>query len=277
MNLHSKFNHLRDEKSGNLVHGVQNLCPQTQDSSNEENEHGIGLYFRECNNTNTGKDLLAVQQNENLFTIKSSKFGINKVQSKMSLLPLDLEDNKENFLAQPVDSDTPFITVRHDERFITSRTSFQELHNASSKSFNSLSEPPLVSRQRSKDIVIDLEDIEVEPYEAEDEIYTEKVFSKTRHNRVEDILKAVDQGFDVNTRDKHGNTLLHVCAQNNHVKLASQLFQRCPAMSMSIRNRKLLTPLDYANKYNFARMQQWLLGRGAQRGVPVNQLRCRFR
>lgn len=45
-------------------------------------------------------------------------------------------------------------------------------------------------------------------------IYT--MFSRVRHRRLEYVLKALEDGFDASTRDRNGNTLLHVCAQNNH-------------------------------------------------------------
>eukprot|EP01039_Chlorochromonas_danica_P000383 gene383-416_t len=125
------------------------------------------------------------------------------------------------------------------------------------------------------------EDLEVEPYQEEDvmedvveEDYLEWVFSKARHNRLDEVRKAIQEGFSVNTRDQYGNTLLHVCAQNNHVKLAAVILSLDKKGTViNARNLKLLTPLDYAIRYNFDRMKLWLEERGAQRGVASHQYR----
>eukprot|EP01031_Cornospumella_fuschlensis_P026895 gene26895-32502_t len=113
--------------------------------------------------------------------------------------------------------------------------------------------------------------------EDKDDESIERVFSKTRHNRVEEVLRELEQGFDLDTRDQFGNTLLHICAQNNHVKLAKKIFQTYPHVGVSARNLKLLSPLDYAEKYRFDKMQALLLSWGAEHGVPKDQFRGQFR
>lgn len=113
--------------------------------------------------------------------------------------------------------------------------------------------------------------------EDQDEEYIESVFSKTRHNRVDEVLSELAQGFGLDTRDQFGNTLLHICAQNNHVKLAKKIFQVYPHVGVSPRNLKLLTPLDYAEKYKFDKMQTLLVGLGAEHGVPKDQFRAQYR
>ncbi|RYH28524.1 ankyrin repeat domain-containing protein [archaeon] len=113
--------------------------------------------------------------------------------------------------------------------------------------------------------------------EDRDDEYIERVFSKTRHNRVDEVLSELAQGFGLDTRDQFGNTLLHICAQNNHVKLAKKIFQVYPHVGVSARNLKLLTPLDYAEKYKFDKMQALLVGLGAEHGVPKDQFRAQFR
>lgn len=125
------------------------------------------------------------------------------------------------------------------------------------------------------------EDLEVEPYHEEDvvedvveEDYLDWVFSKARHNRLDEVRKAIQEGFSVSTRDQYGNTLLHVCAQNNHIKLAAVILSLDKKGTViNARNLKLLTPLDYAIRYNFDRMKLWLEERGALRGVASHQYR----
>ena len=107
-------------------------------------------------------------------------------------------------------------------------------------------------------------DSEVDDVLAADLIET--IFSKVRHNRTEAVISAIDQGFNVNSVDTYGNTILHVCAQNNLRKLASTLLQRYPQIQLNTENLKGLTALDYADKYGFEKVSTWLIGVGAEHG-----------
>jgi ankyrin repeat protein len=45
------------------------------------------------------------------------------------------------------------------------------------------------------------------------------VFSKARDNHMDCILQKITQGhFNTNAKNEYGNTLLHICAQNNHLE-----------------------------------------------------------
>lgn len=84
----------------------------------------------------------------------------------------------------------------------------------------------------------------------------EAVFSKTRHNRAVAVREALVRGFDAHSRDENGNTLLHICAQNNLKKLAAVVISAgCPVNAF---NRRGLTPLDYCVSYQFNVMASWL-------------------
>jgi hypothetical protein len=115
-----------------------------------------------------------------------------------------------------------------------------------------------------------------ESFEVADE-EIEAVFSKARHNRAEAVVAAVHQGFDVNSVDSYGNTILHVCAQNNHRKLASILVQRFPSINLNAENLKGLTPLDYADKYGFHKVASWLVSAGAVNGAQAAHAASRMR
>lgn len=104
--------------------------------------------------------------------------------------------------------------------------------------------------------------------EEEEEDMVEFVFSKARHNRVEDLMAALEKGFDINARDKFGNALIHICAQNNNTKLFSMLLKKFPNLNINAKNLKLMTALDYAQKYNFSRLSELLLAKGAMSGTP---------
>ena len=107
-----------------------------------------------------------------------------------------------------------------------------------------------------------LEDEDVFEYKSDEEDVEddqiELIFSKARHNHADVVINAIKNGFDVNSTDIYGNTIIHICAQNNHRKLASLLVQHFPQCLVNRRNLKGLTPLDYAEKYGFQKMSAWL-------------------
>ena len=101
------------------------------------------------------------------------------------------------------------------------------------------------------------------------------VFSKVRHDRREAVKQALDEGFDPYSVDENGNTLLHVCAQNNLKKMAAELLRR--GCFINALNKKKLTPLDYCDSLKYDVLGEWLISKGAERG-PLSQfvdpLRC---
>ena len=52
--------------------------------------------------------------------------------------------------------------------------------------------------------------------------------------------------FDVNRRNRDGDTLLHTAARNNHAQVADMLLQRCPQLEVDSRNTGGFTPLEFA-------------------------------
>jgi len=98
----------------------------------------------------------------------------------------------------------------------------------------------------------------------EDEEFVDMVFSKVRHNRIDFVMEKIEkEGFDVNRRDRFANTIMHICAQNNHRKLASMILKVAPTIDVNATNAKQLTPLDYSIKYGFQKMEEWLIDNGA--------------
>lgn len=73
-------------------------------------------------------------------------------------------------------------------------------------------------------------------------------------------------------QDAHGNSLLHICAQNNLMKMS----QVCVANGCRVnhRNKKGLTPLDYCDNYSFDKLGDWLVALGGENGhyslKPIN-------
>ena len=52
-----------------------------------------------------------------------------------------------------------------------------------------------------------------------------EVFSLARHDRIEDLRRALVQGFSITSRDENHNTLLHVAAQNGRKRVARLCLQ----------------------------------------------------
>ena len=64
-------------------------------------------------------------------------------------------------------------------------------------------------------------------------------------------------------RDEHGNTVLHVAAQNNLRKMAGGLLA-FPWVDVNAVNKKGLTSLDYCDMYNFTAVGDVLVEHGAE-------------
>lgn len=92
----------------------------------------------------------------------------------------------------------------------------------------------------------------------------EVLFSRVRHNRYEYVAAVLDAGTAATVVDDNGNTLLHVCAQNNLKKMAALVIRN--GCALSARNKKGFTPLDYCAMYSFYELRDWLLSMGASFG-----------
>eukprot|EP01033_Poteriospumella_lacustris_P011350 gene11350-8072_t len=119
--------------------------------------------------------------------------------------------------------------------------------------------------------VEDIEDMDFPASASQmDDDVVEMVFSKARHDRQEYVLDMLlHHQFNPNSRDQYGNTLLHVCAQNNHRSLAAKIIKHCGGpdrVDVNARNKKKLTPLDFCDKYGHVKFRMWLTSFGAVSG-----------
>mmetsp|Transcript_1783 Transcript_1783/g.7763 ORF Transcript_1783/g.7763 Transcript_1783/m.7763 type:complete len:209 (-) Transcript_1783:269-895(-) len=93
-----------------------------------------------------------------------------------------------------------------------------------------------------------------------------KVFSAVRHGRVEEVESALGtSGFDVDTKDEKGNTLLHYAAQNGRKTMCRVILKY--GADVNGRNRKGNTPLHYCFAYGFSDLASWLIGKGADDSI----------
>jgi hypothetical protein len=97
------------------------------------------------------------------------------------------------------------------------------------------------------------------------ELEVEQLFSKVRHNRIEDVRMLLEQGASVGLKDANGNSLLHICAQNNLKRMASLVLDH--GADINSENKKGLTALDYCDNYHFDKLGDWFVKHGADNGI----------
>lgn len=113
------------------------------------------------------------------------------------------------------------------------------------------------------------EDVEDDVHEEEEfQERLESLFSKARHNHHSHVKQTLEdaaqrsgavggkKAITVNSENKDGNTLLIICAQNNHIRLAKWLLNK--GAEVNHRNRKGTTALGFCVRYNFDDMALWL-------------------
>ena len=203
-----------------------------------------------------------VPQNENFPNQNIAPSNLNSVNT-----PRNASFNVLASRSTASSTDKETITANKDNRFISSRVvaSVTLPANESAKTA-STSDSGKSQMGLQDDIFETSPDTVDESFEDEDD-YLEQIFSKTRHNHGPQVLDAIQKGFDVNVIDSNGNSLLHICAQNNHRKLAASLLQNYPHCRVNGENFKGLTPLDYSEKYGFLKMTAWLSSVGAANGT----------
>lgn len=89
----------------------------------------------------------------------------------------------------------------------------------------------------------------------------EDFFSLARHGRFGQLRKALKLGFEVDSRDEHGNTILIIGAQNNN-KLICKLALRYGA-DINAANYRGNTSIHFCSEYQYYGLAQYLLEKGA--------------
>ena len=96
------------------------------------------------------------------------------------------------------------------------------------------------------------------------ELLVEQLFSKVRHNRIEEVKKMLDEGTNMKIKDSNGNSLLHICAQNNLKKMANLVLKY--GADINAENKKGITALDYCDNYHFEKLGDWFVQNGGDNG-----------
>ncbi len=232
-------------------------------------------------------NVFPTDNNENIYPsqiVRPMEAGTGGLEKKPSFLTLNKQLQKEEAVSQM----TPRVELRtesgssQDNRFATSRSvSFRGVTSAPSIASFVPTAPTESLKSQSKEEeyeeVHEYSDEDVDELDISQQDRIEMVFSKARHNHIDEVLAAIQNGFNVNTKDVYGNTIIHVCAQNNRKKLAATLLQRFPQCNMHAENHKHFTPVDYAEKYGFAGMATWLRDTIAQNESQAARNVSKFR
>ena len=122
----------------------------------------------------------------------------------------------------------------------------------------------------------DIDDADIAVDDDGDEDFIISVFSKIRHNHIDTISEYLKtKKVSCSMKDKqHGNTILHVCAQNNHTKMMTMIIKSNTKNNdrskiINPLNKKGMTPLDYAYHYKFYGLATQLEAVGALPGSRV--------
>ena len=91
---------------------------------------------------------------------------------------------------------------------------------------------------------------------------TDVVFSQTRHGRLHRLKESLDDGFEVDSEDEAGNTILMVAVQNNHRKIVDFLIRR--GSNLNHVNGNGNTALHFALAYDkTGQLAEFLIEKGA--------------
>lgn len=191
----------------------------------------------------------------------SRKPSFNKVFS--STFNETSEDYRYNEQPQPLKDQF------NDERFISSRVPSSNVPLFSSRRHDIKTTDELHIRDQMETLlrnqISDTDNI------TEDSA-SDLLFSKVRHNRIDFVERVIRSGnFNPRAVDDNGNTLLHICAQNNNRRIATLLLNSDSRAGLvcdvNAVNFKSHTPLDYAVKYGFHKLVRYLEAQGAVSGL----------
>ena len=87
------------------------------------------------------------------------------------------------------------------------------------------------------------------------------VFSLARHNRLAELKAVLDHGVDPNSRDKAGNTILIVAAQNGNKAVVKAALRHGAIINMT--NCVGNTALHFANEFKYQKLATYLVSKGA--------------
>ena len=94
----------------------------------------------------------------------------------------------------------------------------------------------------------------------------EKAFSYTRWNRMAELLSLFDRkGIDIDARNEHGNTMLHIACQNGHFSIVEILCGK--GADLDAQNGTGQTAMHFSRYYDYHRIFNYLRQQGARNDI----------
>mmetsp|Transcript_25509 Transcript_25509/g.34088 ORF Transcript_25509/g.34088 Transcript_25509/m.34088 type:complete len:215 (+) Transcript_25509:71-715(+) len=87
------------------------------------------------------------------------------------------------------------------------------------------------------------------------------VFSLARHGRLKELTAVLDHGVDPNSKDKNGNTVLMVGAQNGNKAVVKTALRHGALINMT--NTVGNTALHFASEFGYEKLRGYLISKGA--------------
>lgn len=87
------------------------------------------------------------------------------------------------------------------------------------------------------------------------------LFTKALNNRYKQVEELFAMGIPPDTRDEHGNTTLHVAAQNGNKRLIKAALRW--GAEINIQNKQGQTPLHYLFAYKYEELAAYLISKGS--------------
>lgn len=116
------------------------------------------------------------------------------------------------------------------------------------------------NRNFESDLVIDKKRSNATIVISEEDVHM--IFSKVRHNRIDEVHRIIgEEGVESLTdiTDDKGNSLLHICTQNNLRKMSCILMTKYSGMvQVNYMNKKGKTALDYCIHYKFDQLTDYV-------------------
>ena len=91
------------------------------------------------------------------------------------------------------------------------------------------------------------------------------IFSRARHGHFDEVQIALAGGMRVDSRDTHGNTLMHIACQNGHKKLVKMCLRM--GASLNSQNSNGNTGLHFCFMYAYYGLGEYLLSKGADDSI----------
>ncbi|TNV75415.1 hypothetical protein FGO68_gene15835 [Halteria grandinella] len=87
------------------------------------------------------------------------------------------------------------------------------------------------------------------------------IFSLARHGRFQQLKQVLELGVDPNSKDKYGNTIVIIGAQNGNKSIVKLALRFGGHINMS--NTSGNTALHYCSEYGYVELGEYLISKGA--------------